>query len=248
MEEAFRRSVNRANPHAAIPVYIGRRDKDLPMKPLDSKEDSALRTALQDIAEWWKDRNVLLGRTFERQIDHMVDMVRSFKYNTGKEVSDDPLVPGSDEIGIQEIIPEVFNMTKFEIPADSEDTEFYFWGGPTDSDYFKTNDPNVGTGYAIYVCHGGIVSYGAQPIARQMQFRSDETTLPPFTASGLTQRTVDEESTIYQYKTLGGHILRWDIGTWMKGLRERTHSDPIPYDLLGIFCYVKEYYEGFLTV
>lgn len=249
-EEIFSKAVlpsaSRAGITKPIPVFLGKREPTLNTAPLDDVELEGLKVALNEIADRYAKVSEALGQIFAKEIPHMIDFVCMFKAEAQrKRVARNPLVPGSGEIGIQPIIPQVFNKDLFEIPAGPVGTDFYFWGGPTDNDYFRTIDPNVAPGYAIYIVKDGIVQYEAKPVARQLQFNSDEEKLPPFALSGSNLLSIDPERDIFVYNTPGAYVLRWDIGTWLKGRRARTLDAAVEYDIIGIFVYVKDYYETF---
>lgn len=226
-----------------ISVYAGKRQPDFNVASLKTEEKRGIETVVERIASRMSNVNSLLGKTVSNEKGNIVDAAKMFKHRAGDVMYGDvPQQPGSGELGVQPITPQDFDVNDFSMDVTAGSREF-LWGGPTEDDYFTTDDPSgAGAGYLMYVVKNGIIQKGDKPVTRQFEFNSDEVSGVPFVTDVLVTESIDEDTSLYQYTTPGSYLVRWDIGTNLSIMPNRD-ADNVEYDILGFVFYERSYFS-----
>jgi len=74
------------------------------------------------------------------------------------------------------------------------------------------------------------------PITKQFRYETEKKSYAPWAVNPLTIETIEENKTIYQYRTFAAFPLTYDLGTRLSFMPTRTASG-VEYDIIGVAFY-----------
>jgi len=199
---------------------------------LDNDEENEIENFLHKLADELAKKSPKIGADFRNQIQNMKDLASYFKAKVdNKPYSPTIDTPDPGQLGMNVIIPQFFNVNTFSVDV-TAGTTAYIWGSA--ASYFTTSS-TVDQRYMIYPMANGIIHIVDTPFTQQFQFTTQKKSYPPFTVDPLVVETIEENKTIYQYRT-PGFILNWDLGSKLSFMPNRT-ANGVEFNIIGIVVY-----------
>jgi len=210
---------------------------------LTDDEESAIDEYLNSLADEMAKVSPKIASDFRNQINLMKDAASHFKAKVGEK----PYAPTIDspdpgQLGINPIIPQFFGLGYYDTTQDSRNTftinttagtAAYLWG--TSTTHYKT-ESSVDSRFHMFVIQNGIIHITDTPITKQFRYETEKKSYAPWAVNPLTIETIEENKTIYQYRTFAAFPLTYDLGTRLSFMPTRTASG-VQYDIIGVAFY-----------
>jgi len=217
---------------------------------LSDDEESEIEDYLNDIADEIAKTSPKVASDFRNQIGNMKDEASHFKAKVdGKPYASPVDSPDPGQLGINPIIPQHFGAGNHNGTADgrnkftidiTEGSEAFLWG--TSADWYYTND-QTDKRFHMFVIQNGIIHIADTPITQQMHYRTEKKNYSAFDIQPLVDETIEENKTVYQYRTFAAMPLTYDLGTKLSLMPTRTASG-VSYDIIGVTFYEKQAFDS----
>jgi len=218
---------------------------------LSDEEESNIEDYLNEIADEIAKTSPKIASDFRNQIGNMKDQASHFKAKVdGKPYGDPVDSPDPGQLGVNPIIPQHFGAGYYDTSADgrnkftidiTEGTIAYLWGNSA-TEHFKT-DSTTENRFHMFVMQNGIIHIADTPITQQFRYVTEKKTYAAFDVQPLVVETIEENKTIYQYRTYAAFPLSYDLGSNLSFMATRTASG-VSYDIIGVSFYEKQAFDS----
>jgi len=235
-------------------VFLPLRPEDLPLVPLDAKEEEVFDKCFRAVVEYYKRVLPEVADIIDKQRDLVHLAARLFKGKIGIEAK--KLVgftPQPGMIGIQPLAPKDIRYVKTATATDPAYSQYELnsWdlkvtAGTTkwllgDGTNYYRSKPTVNQRALIVILKDCLVEIGTTPSFNQFIVKAETKPYTPWVVHEFIDVTIQKNLTAYIYNTPGALLCMHDYGMMLGSMPVRTGTSNLR--LVGFVFYETDYFK-----